>query len=1499
MIEAIEVDPARVDAFRAWCAEQNEAAASLRPVLVTGPPSAAAAAGAGDEALPPSVAFLCFARGGADDASAASIADALRTLGVPATAPRRAALELALSDIHCCSCIGYINDLLTDAATAPRHDGDDGAAAPADIAAGLALRTPFDRVVVVAAAADAAAGLAFQLQRLNDAAVRRICDTASKGAAVVLGVEAKKEDKKEDKKEETATTGDAGGGNGVAPICEVWETEGRRAAVASPADFKAVRERLRAEPAPSSSSPAQEAATTSAFPLAAYGRRALRLSGDARAAAAAWVAARPAQDRALLVGQAGAADAPAGSSSDGKDDVNPTGVGSGLFLFVATDGAFSDALSELPSLGFAGAVEVALSDIYCVSCVGWLTDLTREAAAADGNPIVGGRVVRGDPCGDRAVFIAATSDGPALRAVHDAAAAFVVGKANKGMAVMASPNTTVAFTVVDEGRWRVVDDAAAFKPTREALRKLPSLNPPSGQSTAAASPTTATAVTTASRATRQATSSSSAAAPRPAGASGGPTPTTTAATFPSSASPPPPQQQQQQQQQQQRTREYVIEGMSCASCAGKIEMALKRCRGVDGAIVNFATCTATVTLRGAAPAASAEAAAATGAIGDAHVIKVIAELGFGATPLRGGDSTLRRETNANAAGANNNNNNDDDDGGADAGQRAAMQALTRESEIRAVRSRLMVAGVLTGPLIISMILMAAGTSTGPLDSHVMNSLTYENVLQWALATPVVVWCGRPFFSRAWAGLKVRSLTMDTLVAFGVGGSYVFSVGAAIARAFIANNHVRCYFDTAGTLLTFMLLGKFLEAYAKRETGDALVSLMSLAPPTAIIIDPADGTERTVSSASIERGARVKVLAGSRVPVDGVIVAGVSAIDESMLTGEPYPLERGEGDAVIGGTMNLTAAIVVEAQKVGEDTMLANMFRIVRHAQATKPAIQRVADRAASVFVPVVVTYAVLVFAVWAIVGEAKAYPAEWRGAEEGPLVFAFSFFLATIVVACPCALGLATPTAVMVGTGIGAKNGVLIKTGESLERAPKVTCVLFDKTGTLTLGRFVVPRCEWLNPDAVFAIDEALDHDAVVTAVALAEASSTHPIATALRNHCEGLLMSGSNSAAANNNGTGAGGRVQAVGQVRITPGGGIAMDFTAVPVGASSGKLRAAGLAAAVGPRTQHTLVLGSPAFVRREIAGGAAGTAAASHVTYRDVPEAALAAEYGKGRTVIVGAIDGVPCALFAIEDGVKPEAAASLRSLRTVGLGGSAQLVDGTVVRQRRLVMVTGDHEAAAREVAARVGIRTADVFAQQLPEDKARLVSTLQEEGHTVAFVGDGINDSAALAQAHIGIALGAGTEVALDAADAILVHSDLADIVTLFDLSATTMRRIRINFLWAVGYNLAMLPIASGVFYPLVQQQLPPVLAGAAMVCSSLSVLASSLALRLFKPAARRSGSNGGGPDTPPAERDVSARASSRASLAGSTQLNASGGGASNVAADERDERGGDERRRLV
>ncbi|KPI89480.1 putative copper-transporting ATPase-like protein [Leptomonas seymouri] len=792
----------------------------------------------------------------------------------------------------------------------------------------------------------------------------------------------------------------------------------------------------------------------------------------------------------------------------------------------------------------------------------------------------------------------------------------------------------------------------------------------------------------------------------------------------------------------------LIKGMSCASCAARIEGTVCHLPSVLSCTVSFATGMAVITT----PTAD----------GYLEVCKVIQSLGYEAT------ETLHLEPHASL--------------------NRTREALERMQEINEHKRNLIGSSVLSVPLLAVMILMMVSSV---MEDHPLAAMLINGV-QLCAATPIVFYFGRTFFANAWRSFQHGTYTMDTLVALGTGCTYVYSVVTYGVTLFAyPQTHMATYFDTAGMLTTFMLLGRFLEAHAKRSTSGALIELMSLVPTTALCVQP-DGSEVRVSSAALQRGAVVRVLAGDRVPVDGVIVEGSSELDEQMVTGESLPKLKKPGDSVVGGTLNMTATLLIVADKVGEETMIAQVLRIVRDAQNTKPAVQRVADRMAMYFVPLVLVLSILTLAVWLVLGASHAYPDSWRAHGSSWYAFAFNFFISTVVAACPCALGLATPTAIMVGTGVGAKNGVLVKSGTTLEVLRNVNCVVLDKTGTITKGRLEVVRTHTTLTDVPPGLDEAM----ACHLVGLAEAQSNHPIAKAVS---EKLLGETDLSSPAQRE------TRYDIGAVVTHAGKGLEATI-AVTTSAS------AAAESGVAQERVYRLLVGNLALLRDN------GVQPSVDLVRR------MEESSRQGLTTVLGAIDGSTCVLVSLADEPKREAFGVVQHLQRAGI---------------RVLMVTGDNALVASRVASEVGIRPGDVHAEALPFTKGEILRELQARGLRVMFVGDGINDSPALAQADVGVALGAGTEVAIEAADAVLVRNSLVDLLNLQSLSVVTVRRIYGNFFWAFGYNLLMLPVACGLLFPFLHRQLPPVFAGAAMVLSSLCVLSSSLSIRCFRPYRER------------------------------------------------------------
>jgi len=742
---------------------------------------------------------------------------------------------------------------------------------------------------------------------------------------------------------------------------------------------------------------------------------------------------------------------------------------------------------------------------------------------------------------------------------------------------------------------------------------------------------------------------------------------------------------------------FPVTGMTCASCVARVEEALSSVAGVISANVNLASEKATV-----------EYLEGTGV---ADMRRAVKDAGYELGP-----------------------------------EVEALEDVTTvaQREIRVIRNRFIIAAILTASI------MALGW--GPY-------FVGKSYLLLVLATPVQFWAGLRFYRGAWGALKHKTSDMNTLVAVGTSVAYFYSLIAVIVPGIFTTGVVEphLYFHTSAAIITLILVGRFLEARAKGRTSEAIKKLIGMQPKTALVTR--EGKEREIPVEEVEVGDLILVRPGERVPVDGIVSQGYSSVDESMITGESIPVEKKVGDEVIGATINKTGSLEIEATKVGKDTTLAHIVRMVEQAQGSKAPIQRFVDVIASYFVPTVIGIAIVTFVVWYFVGPAPV------------LTFAFLNFVAVLVIACPCALGLATPTAIMVGTGKGAEQGILIRNGEALERAHQINTVLLDKTGTLTRGEpgvTDVVAAPFSSPEEVLRLSASAEH------------SSEHPLGEAV---VKAALEK----------------------KLELSP----YSDFNAIP---------GQGIEAIVEGKK---LLLGNLKLM--EDRGFSLNGL-----------EAKAAELLKQGKTVMFLGCDSQVAGIIALADTLKPGAKEALQALHKMAI---------------ETAMLTGDNQRTAEAIARESGIDR--VLAEVLPEHKAREVKKLQEEGKVVAMVGDGINDAPALAQADVGIAIGTGTDVAMETGDITLIRGDLMGVVTAISLSKRTMRTIKQNLFWAFAYNTALIPVAAGVLYLAFGKTgvpsglhfilgeygfLNPILAAAAMAASSITVVSNSLRLRRFKPA---------------------------------------------------------------
>ena len=740
--------------------------------------------------------------------------------------------------------------------------------------------------------------------------------------------------------------------------------------------------------------------------------------------------------------------------------------------------------------------------------------------------------------------------------------------------------------------------------------------------------------------------------------------------------------------------ELAITGMSCAACVDRVEGSLARSPGVRSAGVNLATDRATVEYDPATTDIDA-------------LIKAVESAGYGARDAENRWSEAAR----------------------------AAESKARQEEYESLRRKFWIAAVLSLPVLV--IAMAHGR---------IRALDFPGVnwVQLVLTTPVVFYCGAQFYRGAWAAFKHRAANMNTLIALGTGAAYVYSVVATVWPAPFAKPMATVYFEAAGVIIALVLLGRMLEARAKGRTSEAIKQLMKLQAKTARVVR--DGRETEIEIDAVVPGDVIQVRPGERIPVDGVVIEGSSAVDESMLTGESVPVEKASGDEVFGATMNATGAFRFRTTRVGADTTLQQIVRMVEEAQGSKAPIARLADVISGIFTPVVLCIAIATFAVWFVLA-----PTEVR------FTMALVNFVSVLIIACPCALGLATPTAIMVGTGRGAEEGVLIKGGEILEIAHRIDTIVLDKTGTITTG-----RAELTDVTSLGEISES----ELLSIVASVERKSEHSLAAAIVRGAEARGLD-------------------------IPP----ASDFRALP---------GQGVEAKVAGRF---VLIGNSRLMAEE------------PIDLKPV-EAALESFAAEGKTPMLAAINGRIAGIVAVADRVKPESKQAIATLKRMGLD---------------VVMVTGDNRRTAEAIAREVGIER--VIAEVLPAEKVEEIKRLRAEGKMVAMVGDGINDAPALAEADVGIAIDTGSDIAIEAADITLLRGDLRGVATAIALSNATIRTVKQNLFWAFVYNVIGIPLAAGVFYPIIGWLLSPVIASAAMSLSSVSVLTNSLRLRGFRPPA--------------------------------------------------------------
>jgi len=739
------------------------------------------------------------------------------------------------------------------------------------------------------------------------------------------------------------------------------------------------------------------------------------------------------------------------------------------------------------------------------------------------------------------------------------------------------------------------------------------------------------------------------------------------------------------------THRLSISGMSCAGCVATVENALKNVPGVAEAAVNFAEHTATV----------------QGNVDPKTLVAAVVASGYGAAELRGAEDESEKE----------------------AAEFAHYRALWR---------KFVVAGVVGLPL-----MLAEPLGLMPMLDTPSGRIFW--LLVGAATLGVLVYAGGHFYRGAWKAFRAHNANMDTLIALGTGAAWVYSMLVVLFPGIVPSLARHAYFEAAAVIIALINLGQALEMRARGKTSEAIKRLIGLQPKTARVIR--DGKEIDIPISEVGLDETIRVRPGEKIPVDGVIIDGHSSVDESMLTGEPLPVAKKKGDEVVGGTLNKTGAFLFQAKRIGSDTALARIIEMVRRAQASKPAIGRLADRISAVFVPTVLIIAVITFMIWYNLGPAPK------------LSYSLVATMTVLIIACPCALGLATPISIMVGVGKAAEYGILIRKGEALQQAGKLTTIVLDKTGTVTEGR---PTVTALVPA------QGWDEQKLLTVAASIETASEHPLAEAIVSAAKEKRLTLSSAA----------------GFEAIT-GHGVAATVDGRKVLFGNARLMA-----------QHDIALG-------------------------DLPAQAEALA-ARAQTPMFLAVDGKAAGIVAVADPVKPDSRAAIARLHDIGL---------------KVVMITGDNRATAEAVAREVGVD--EVIAEVLPGEKVDKVTALQGRGEIVGMVGDGINDAPALAQSDVGYAIGTGTDVAIESADVTLMRGSLHGVADAVAISRATVRNIKQNLFGAFVYNSLGIPIAAGALYPLTGLLLNPIIAGAAMAMSSVTVVSNANRLRWFKSGAAR------------------------------------------------------------